>query len=109
MRRSTTPFQQFDLGIDTEMIRKITITYCQDDVIVLQKHEGDMQMKGTKVSYELTEAEVNLFDNSRDASPVEIQAAFLTNAGKKAQTKIVRVPVLRVLDDTIMGGESDGN
>ena len=105
MRRSTTPLQVFDFGFDLSFLEKITITYSQDDSVILQKHEGDMILEGTRARYTLTEQEVNLFNEGI----VEIQGAFLTKTGKKGQTKIQRVPMLRVLDDAVMGGEADGN
>lgn len=107
MYRASTPKQTWIFKNDPDEYSELKVTYSQRDEIILTKTKSDMTFTTKTVngivlyygSYRLTQEETNLFDDKFD---VEIQIRCLTNDGNSVPSPIKRVPVKRVLDDTVM-------
>lgn len=61
MIRGTTPTHTFGLPISKEDIKNITVTYKQDDRIIVEKGIDDVEIIGNKVKVTLTQQETLRF------------------------------------------------
>ena len=85
MFRATTPTHIFSLPFETSLLKKILITYKQDDAIILEKTEADCTLDGNDVKIVLTQEETLLFDTE---NRVFIQLRILTTDGKALASDI---------------------
>ena len=102
MRRGTTPRQTFIFSdIDITDAKDIEITYSQNDTIIFSKTLSDLTVDDNTVSFLLTQEETLALNNS----PVEIQVRLLTSDDIVLASRIFRVPVLRILNESVLGAE----
>lgn len=98
MRRATTPTHSFDIPIDAGMIRKILLTYTQNEEIVLEKTEEDMTFDGQRWVIKLTQEEANLFQ----IGPASAQIRVLTTGGDALASDEIRLHVYKTVNDEVM-------
>lgn len=99
MIRATTPTHRFTLPFDyNTYVKKILITYSQRGVIVLEKHENDVQIDGNIVSYKLTQEETKLFSNG----DVSVQVRVLTLNNEALASEKYSVHIDNVLNDEVL-------
>lgn len=99
MIRATTPTHHFELPLGREMIKKILVTYAQDDVIILEKDENSVVFNDNTVEVTLTQEETLKFDANKS---VQIQIRVLTPDGKAPASPIYIVPCGKVLNSEVL-------
>lgn len=99
MIRGTTPTHIFNLPFDTSLLKIVKISYAQDGVLVLQKHNSDCVLEGNTVKTTLTQEDTFLFEYNKN---VQIQIRVLTNDGKALAGQIQTVAPMMNLDDEVL-------
>lgn len=99
MMRASTPTHEFELECGKETIKRLLVTYMQNDKIVLEKTENDVSWNGNVAYCRLTQEETLKFD---DKQSVEIQVRVLTVDGCAPPTQIFRLPCSRVLNPEVL-------
>lgn len=99
MIRGTTPTHTFTLPFDTSLIKRVKITYAQDDKKVFCKETEDCVMSGKVITTKLTQEETFLLDCKK---LVQIQIRVVTTAGEVLATSEMVVTINKCLDDEVM-------
>lgn len=99
MIRGTTPTHTFTLPFDTSLIKRVKITYAQDDKKFFCKETDDCVLSGNIVTTKLTQEETFLLDCKK---LVQIQIRVVTTAGEVLATDEMVVTVNKCLDDEVM-------
>ena len=97
--RATTPTHIYTLPIDTSMLKRIRVTYEQEDRTILEKTETDCELVGSEIRITLTQEETLLFDSDHR---VKIQLRVLTNDGKALASEIVRKYARSCLNEEVL-------
>lgn len=98
MHRSSTPTFTINLETDVQACDEIILTFKQQGEIKLEKHQSDLEIEGSKISYTMTQEESREFKARR---PVSMQAELKTG-GKVIYTNIMTVFVEDVLNDEVI-------
>jgi len=98
MNRVTTPTHTFKIGISSDNISKILITYSQGSVQKLNKTEEDVTFEGEYVKIRLTQNETKLFK----AGTVQIQIRVKLIDGTVINSQIINRKVNAVLNDEVL-------
>ena len=99
MIRGTTPTHIFEIPFDSSLLKKILITYFQNNQIVVEKTEDDCTLEGNSITVKLTQEDTLKFSHRR---PVEIQIRVLTVDDTALATVIREVEVGRVLNEEVL-------
>ena len=99
IRRGTTPSHAFRIGIDTETLDKIEITYAQRGDVKITKTEDDAVISENRIAVSLTQEET--FRLSCDV-PVSIHVRVKRSDGYVPDTEPIHVPVLPCQSDTVL-------
>lgn len=99
MIRGTTPTYTFKLkDFDTSIIKKVRITFSQNNAIVLEKHVEDCALEEEAVSVTLSADESLLFHEARDT---EVQLFVVDTYGRTHGTEIFYLDVLPCLNEEV--------
>lgn len=74
----TTPKHEFELDIDTALLKEIKVIYSQNDETIFCKRAKDCQFDGNFIRIKLTQEETFLVDSNH---VVKIQIRALTHSG----------------------------
>lgn len=96
---ATTPTHEFELSIGRETIKKMSITYSQNESVVLEKTEDDISWNGNVASVTLTQEETLKFDPEES---VQIQFRVLSYNDAVIPSPTFIVPVGRVLNPEVL-------
>ena len=99
MLRGTTPTHNFDVDIDTAIIKELKITYSQKDIEVLSKKMRDCTILQNRIVTRLSQEDTFLFECNQ---VVNIQMRVLTTSGDVLISEIMRMSVGRCLDDEVL-------
>ncbi len=99
MRRLTTPEHRFVLELDQSIIKKIKITYAQEDEIILEKNLDDVKFKENTAIIKLSQEETKLFSPDK---MVKIQIRVLTTGNDALASDIMNKYIDDVLDDEVI-------
>lgn len=99
MIRGTTPTHTFNLTFDVSLIKKVKITYAQDNTAVIAKTTKDCTLSGSSIAVKLSQEDTLKFDHRKT---VEIQVRILTQNNAAMASKIKRVSVERCLDCEVL-------
>lgn len=99
MIRGTTPIHKWTLPVDASVVKKVRVVYSQDDETVFVKQTEDCILEGNDLKVTLTEEDTLKFSHKKK---VEVQARFLTVDNKIFGTRVVEVPVWKLLDEEVM-------
>ena len=99
MIRGTTPTHVFKLPIDTSTICQLRITYCQFCKKVLEVTEDGVTLDGQEVRYHLSQEDTLRF---KPQGQVEVQIKVLTEDGNVMASKVMALPVDKVLNAEVL-------
>ena len=99
MIQGTTPTHIFTVVLDTESIDKLTITYAQNDVVVLKKTKADCVIEENKFIVQLTQEDTLKF---RENATVQIQMKVRLESGEVLATDIKYQSLRKVLDKEVL-------
>ena len=99
MRIGTTPTHYFELPKDVGEIKKIHITYHQNDRLVLEKYEKDCTVEGNVVKTKLTQEETFLF---APKSEVSVQIRVKTTGDDVLGSDVIRISCGECLTDEVL-------
>lgn len=99
MRRGTTPTHTFEIGVHTDDLKELVITYKQNHRTVLEKRLSDCLCDGSTVSVTLTQEETFLFASGANVS---IQIRVLTKGGNALASDVATVGVSNVLNSEVL-------
>lgn len=98
MIQGTTPVHAFHVGIDTDLIDKVRISYEQNGKIVLRKEMEDCQIDDGSVTTKLTQEDTLKFD-----APGNVRIQIHALIGEESiVSKPVSVPVYILLDKVVL-------
>ena len=97
--RGSTPTHIFEIPFDTEIVKKVRITYAQNDEEILSKKTEDCTIVGNEVITELTQAETLLFNHSY---PVQIQIKVLDVNDKIHTSDVIVKSVKKCLNEEVL-------
>lgn len=98
--RATTPKHLFELGIDVSNLEKVLITYKQGCEKMLEKTLEDCDVDGDKISYRLTQEEMNEFHGCNGL--ITIQVRILTKEGTAMASEEIYADLYDVLNDEVL-------
>lgn len=98
-RRGTTPTHTFELPFDTSLIKDITISYVQREVILFKKRIGDCTFKDNVITLDLSQEETLKFDKSL-LLKIQLKVLFIDDR-VDASYEIV-TPVDDIYDEEVM-------
>lgn len=93
--QGTTPTHSFELPFNTNLIKKLSITYVQNGNIIIKKHIEDCQFDKNVVMVRLTQTDTLEFTPN---SKVDIQFKVMDFNGSVTISDILTVNVDEVLD-----------
>lgn len=99
MIQGTTPTHVFRLPMDTGTIRRVRITYCQNNRTVLEATESDVIMNGSEIRYRLPQACTMKFNPK---AHVELQLKVLTDDGNVLASKVMQLSVSKILNTEVL-------
>ena len=99
MIQGTTPTHKFDIGIITDLISKLRISYEQNGKIVLSKDKDECTLGENFVTTKLTQEETLMFSAP---GTVRIQLHARTTGGDALVTRPITVPVYILLDKAVI-------
>ena len=99
MYRGTTPTHTFYVDIDPELIKKIKITYSQQDKEVIVKRTEDCTIENNAITTRLTQEDTFQFQCKMI---VEIQVRVLTTDGEVRTSDPLAVTVKKCLDEEVL-------
>lgn len=99
MIQGTTPLHKFDLPIDLNIIKSLSIIYSQHGDVVLKKNLEDCTTNENSVMVKLTQEETLLFNENTN---VQLQVRVLTTTNEALASQIMRVPVYMILDKVVL-------
>lgn len=95
----TTPTHYFDIGFDTEIVKKLRLTYAQDDFEIVEKDETQCTYDGTVISTELSQEDTLAFEVGKD---IEIQLRILTEQGAVITSNICTIKADKSLNREVL-------
>jgi len=96
----STPKHEFELlNVDASKLKKMRITYSQDDIVILRKEGDEITIDGNTAIVHLTQEETAKFTSGRR---VEIQGRILMLGGESYPSNIVSEDCDRVLDNEVL-------
>ena len=96
MYRGTTPTHNFKVPFDTTNITRLSISYAQDDVVVLEKELRDCEITEGNISVRLTEEDTLTFDSDKKTVDVQLLVGF----GKEViASQIMTIRVDKILKE----------
>lgn len=99
MIRGTTPTHTWTLPVDASVVKEARIIYSQGVENVLIKNTEDCIMEGNTLKVTLTQEDTLKFSHKKK---VEVQARLLTQDRTSFATRVVEVPVWKLLDEEVM-------
>ena len=99
MYRGTTPKHIFQVPIDTSLINKVKITYCQKDREILVKRTEDCTIEDGVISTRLSQEDTFKFECNLY---VTIQVRILTTSGDVLTSEPIMASVGKCLDDEVL-------
>lgn len=99
MIRGTTPTHIFNLPIETEKIKKVRVTYAQNDRILVVKTENDVALTPTAIRLTLKQEDTLRFAANM---PVYIQLKVLTIGDLVLASPVKPIPVSVILNEEVL-------
>ena len=99
MIRGTTPTHRWKLPIAGEMLKEVSITYQQNDEIIVKKTEADCEIGSDMVSVKLTQEDTLKLEAK---VKTETQLKVLTTSGDVLATKPKTITVEDIHDEGVM-------
>ena len=99
MIRGTTPTHIFNLQIETETIKKVRVTYAQNDRILVEKTENDVTLTPTAIKLTLKQEDTLKFAANM---PVQIQLKVLTSGDVVLASPVKTIPVRVILNEEVL-------
>lgn len=97
--RGTTPTHTFEMPFDCENLTALTITYAQNDMIVLKKSKEDCIVKGANIIVKLSQEDTLRFNDERG---VKMQVKILNGVSDVYVSDIITASVGEVLDEEVI-------
>lgn len=91
----TTPLHEFELPIDTALLKEVKVIYSQNDKEIFCKRAKDCNFDGNVIRIRLTQEETFLVDCRM---MVQMQIRALTHSGDALETDIMTVTAAKCLD-----------
>lgn len=96
--RGTTPTHQFVLPFDRAFIKELSITYCQNDEVVIKRNKEECEIIDNTVTVTLTQQDSLSFWPDEI---VEVQIKLLTYDGEVLASPKYRIAVEDALDTEV--------
>ena len=91
----TTPLHEFELPIDTALLKEVKVIYAQNDNVIFCKRAKDCNFDGNFIRIKLTQAETFLIDCRK---MVQMQIRALTHSGDALETEVMAITAAKCLD-----------
>lgn len=99
MIRYTTPIHNFELLNLNAEIKKIRVTYAQNNKEIITKTEDDVMISDNNVLVQLTQEESALFRTGYD---IQVQIRVLDSNNVVQANEIFYIPIHKVLNEEIL-------
>ena len=91
----TTPLHEFELPIDTSLLKEVKVIYAQNDNEIFCKRAKDCNFDGNFIRIKLTQEETFLVDCSK---MVQFQIRAITKSGDALETEVMTITAAKCLD-----------
>ena len=99
MIRGTTPDLEFELPIDTSLLKEAYVTFSQGGMVRIDKALADCRASGNKLTLRLTQEETLKL---KSGTVTEIQIRIRTVNGEAIASEIISEPTERILKDGVI-------
>lgn len=98
MIRGTTPTHTWVLPFDSSLLKEVSITYVQNDEIILKKTEEDCTMEGSRISIRLSQEDTLKLEPKVRTT---VQLKVMTSNDSVMATKPKNISVSDIQDEEV--------